>query len=158
MKKLVFPFHIANKHEPPYYGDRIVLGTVLEVRRMPPGRKYALDSVKGGWLEGFVSWKRRSGRVKEISIGEYVYRLVAFQKEYNVSLDRSSLLEIQAALDKHRALHHQNGHVMLVGLVKDGLTFLKRQDVNSEIKMPQRIDRTSNVREQIIQEEDLAKL
>jgi integrase len=116
------------------------------------------ESIHGGWLERFVTWKRRSGRVKESSLQEYVYQLGRFQRDFQVDLEQSGLDAIQVGLDRYHEKHNQNGFVMMVGLVKDALGFLKRRDVNDEIRMPARQDRTENVREQIIPEKDLVRL
>jgi len=123
-----------------------------------PCHERMFESIHGGWLERFVTWKRRSGRVKESSLQEYVYQLGRFQRDFQVDLEQSGLDAIQVGLDRYHEKHNQNGFVMMVGLVKDALGFLKRRDVNDEIRMPARQDRTENVREQIIPEKDLVRL
>lgn len=114
------------------------------------------------WVRDFVAWKRRGTSSRRIaaesSLARYVEVLERLERYTDLDLRTCSLEELNGFLDELRARYKPNGYINTIAIIKDALNFLKRDELNGEIRIPARPDPTESVREAVIPDDEIEKL
>jgi integrase/recombinase XerD len=124
-------------------------------------RLTAFQEIQGSWMEGFLAEKRAGGRKgvvpKESSILEYAFHLNWMLKN-GLDVKTATLSEIKDWLADYQANHKIATYANKVGIIKDALVYLKREDVNEEIRTPRLPERDEQVSKWILPDQEIEKL
>ena len=124
-------------------------------------RLRALEEVKGSWIEGFLAEKRAGGRKgvvpRESSILEYAFHLNSMLKN-GLDVKTASLEEIKRWLAEYQANHKIATYGNKVGIIKDALKYLGREDDLKQIRTPRMPDRSELIQNNLIPDADIARL
>lgn len=118
--------------------------------------------VRSDWVRGYIAAKRRGqlGRKvpKEVSLYAYVKWIKRAEDLGLPDLAICSLEELGAFLVTWTRGHGEYFNFNLVGVIKEALKYLKRHDLNENIKRPPKPDPRRTVKDKIIPETDIKRL
>jgi len=121
-----------------------------------------LTQAKGNWIGEFLAWKRRGGAhgrtPKDRSLADYVKVLWRLEHDYHLDLHTVTLEGLNGFLDEYRAGHKLNGYIQTVSVIKDALNFLKRKELNEQLRIPRRASRIESIREQLLSDKEVQQL
>jgi integrase len=118
--------------------------------------------LRSSWVRGYFEAKRRGqlGRKipKECSLYAYATWIKRAEDLGLPDLATCSLEELLVFLEAWKRGHGEHFNFNLIGVIKEALAYLKRYDLNENIKRPPRPDPRRTVKDKVIPEADIKRL
>jgi integrase len=123
---------------------------------------HLVSQLRSKWASGYFTAKRRGLIGRKVPKENSLYAYATWIREGETlglpDLATCTLDELTAFLDVWKRTHGEHANFNLVGVIKEALKYLKRQDLNENIRRPSRPDPRKSVNDKIVADDDVKRL